>query len=159
VIEVEITGTDAVVARLESMSDKIRQSLRDAMQQQWYALQSYVVTEKLSGDPLHRRTAFLASSINTDSTFTDDATSIVGRVGTKVIYGRVHEYGGTFTIPAHERRVTSVFGHPVAGGVTTVRSHSATFPERSFLRSSMRDLSSQIREAMQQAVADAIAAG
>ncbi len=48
-------------------------------------------------------------------------------VGTDKPYGRVHEEGGTFTIPAHSRRKKS-------GGRANVRSHRATFPRRAYLQ-------------------------
>lgn len=152
-IEARVTGADRVVVRLQSLPDRLRSALKDSMQRQLFRLQAAVVTGKLSGDPLHRRTGNLASSIN--QRLTDDGTSIVGQVGTKVRYGAVHENGGTFQIPSHERTITQVFGHAVTPHAVTVRAHSATFPQRSFLRSSLRDLRSSILDALNADVASA----
>jgi phage gpG-like protein len=145
-IEASITGDDRVIARLEKVGPSIRQALHDAMRAQVFRIQHAVVTEKLSGDPLHRRTAVLATSIN--STVEDRGSEIVGRVGTKVRYGEVHEYGGTFEIPEHERRTKD-------GKTTTVRAHTATYPERSFLRSVLSELRPSVVESIRATIARA----
>lgn len=153
-IEVNVTGADKVVARIASMSDVIRAALRASMQSQLFRLQSQVVTGKLSGDPLRRRTGNLASSIN--SRLEEGGDGFTGTVGTKVRYAAVHEYGGTFTIPAHTRNVTTVFGRSVAAHSVEVRAHSATYPMRSFLRSTLSDMSSSIRDALAKSVMEAV---
>jgi phage gpG-like protein len=149
-IEGTVTGDSVVIARLERLGPSLRQALHDAMMVQMFRIQRAVVTEKLSGDPLHRRTGVLASSIN--ATVEDRGDDIVGRVGTKVFYGRIHEYGGTFEIPAHERRTKS-------GKTTTVRAHKATFPERSFLRSVLSELRPSVVDAIQTAIKNAAQEG
>lgn len=159
-IDVQVTGGDAAVARIASLSDKMRASLRDSMQRWWYRLQAQVVTTKLSGNPLHRRTGVLASSINvggaqTATEFTETDTQIIGRVGTKVRYGAIHENGGTFAVPEHSRTITQVFGHPISPRIVMVRAHSVTFPTRSFLRSTLRDMSTQIRDGIKADIAKA----
>lgn len=145
-IEATVTGSDRVVVRLQSLPDILRSALKNSLQRQLFRLQAAVVTGKLSGSPLHRRTGTLASSIN--QRLTDDGTNLVGQVGTKVRYGAVHETGGTFQIPEHTRTITQVFGRAVAPHQVSVRAHTATFPERSFLRSSLRDLRSSILDAL-----------
>jgi phage gpG-like protein len=157
-----VTGDDLVVARLAGLPDKMRERLTDAMKRQWFKVQAAVVTGKLSGDPLHRRTGVLASSINvggsdTATTFDDQPAQIIARIGTKVRYGKVHEDGGTFQIPAHERRLTQVFGRAIEERTVSVRAHTATFPQRSFLRSTLRDLGDQIKDDIRQAIAQAVA--
>ena len=159
-IEGAVTGGDAVILRLENLSGNLRQAVADALKREWFRIQAAVVTEKLSGDPLHRRTGVLASSINvggadTATEFVDEPTEIIGRIGTKVRYGFIHEYGGTFTIPAHERRVEARLG---GAGTTTVRAHTATFPERSFLRSTLQEQKPAVLEAIRAAVTRALAA-
>jgi len=149
-IEVKVSGAEQVVARIASMSDQIRTSVRAEMQRQLFAIQANTVTGKLSGDPLHRRTGVLASSINTQ--FLEDASGFTGRVGTKVRYAAVHEYGGVFDVPAHTRRVSQVFGRAVSLHEIEVRAHQAHYPERSFLRATLRAMESQVRSALETAV-------
>lgn len=149
-IEGRVTGDDIVVARLERLGPTVRQALHDAMLAQVLRVQAAVVTSKLSGDPLHRRTARLASSIT--SKVEDRADGLVGRIGTNVVYGRVHELGGTFEVPAHERKTKS-------GKTSTVRAHTATFPQRSFLRSVLHELQPSIVDAIQASIARAVKEG
>jgi phage gpG-like protein len=161
-IRLILTGDDKVETRIRGMNEKVRQALVDAVKTQWFALQSYVVRTKLSSQVLHRVTGNLASSINvggpnTASEFTETPVEIVGRVGTRVVYGAVHEYGGTFKVPAHQRTITQVFGRDVTPTVVSVAAHNVTFPERSFLRSSIQDMGTQIRQSIVKAVQEAMA--
>ncbi len=138
-IRMTLVGGTETVARFEKVSDKIYQDLMTTIKDQWFGLQSYIVTSKLSGQVLKRRTGLLASSINvggpqSTSRFTADNTQIVGKVGTAVVYAAIHEYGGTI-----ER--TSSKGN----------SFTQTFPERSFLRSGLQDKQAEIRGAIQAA--------
>jgi len=157
-----VTGDAEVIKKLRSMPQQIRAKLADEIKKQWFALQAHVVQRKLSGQVLRRVTGNLASSINVGgrnsaSEFVNTGQGdIIGRVGTKVRYGRVHEFGGTFTIKAHTRRFTQVYGRPVEPGVMNVRSYTMRMPERSFLRSSLRDRDPTIRGAMRRAVMEAI---
>jgi len=149
-----IYGDDRVEARITGMADKVRGILKVAMEREWFALQAHVVQDKLSGQVLRRRTGVLASSINVggaDSAteFLESPTELVGRVGTKVWYGRIHEFGGTFEVKEHSRTVD--------GRESTVKAHTVTFPERSFLRSGLVDRTSSIRDSIQSAVQYAMA--
>lgn len=140
---VTVIGADRVAQKLRDMPSRIREALFKAVQQQWLGLQGYIVQSKLSGQVLHRVTGNLASSINAGganslSTLVESGDAIIGTVGTKVRYARLHEYGATVNVPAYNR--TSKLGKSY-----TVRSHKATYPERSFLRSGIRDRADQIR--------------
>jgi phage gpG-like protein len=153
-ISSSVTGVETVLARFDAKSSSVREQLRRDMQGLLFKVQAQVVTGKLSGDPLHRRTGNLASGINTRVTETPDA--ITGTVGTKVVYGRVHEYGGTFQVPQHQREVTTVFGRAVAAHEVTVRPHPATYPERSFLRSTLADMADDIRDTIGTSAVEAV---
>jgi phage gpG-like protein len=161
-MSIEFTIDDAAVqARLAAMPEKARKAISDVMRQQWFRIQSEVVRGKLSGDPLHRRTGVLASSINvggadTASDFVESASSIVATIGTKVWYGVVHENGGTFQIPSHERTISQAFGRPITPKTITVAAHTATFPQRSFLRSTLRDMTPSVLAAIGAALATAL---
>ncbi|HXN32447.1 MAG TPA: hypothetical protein VN894_11315 [Polyangiaceae bacterium] len=146
-----VTGDAEVLARFSALPGTMRKAVSDAVKREWFRVQIAVVKQKLSGDPLHRVTGVLASSINvggaqTATSFDETETSITARIGTRVRYGAVHELGGTFQIPEHGR-----LGH-------MVRAHSATFPQRSFLRSTLAEMGPSIRENIARAVGNAIAA-
>ena len=162
-IKMVLVGSDKVEARFRTLSQRARDALTDAMKRQWFSLQAHVVSEKLSGQVLRRLTGNLASSINVGgansaSQFTETPAEIVGQVGTKVIYGAIHEDGGTVNVQAHTRNITQVFGRPVTPTEVFVRAHTATYPQRSFLRSSIRDLASEIRADIEQSVRKAVGA-
>lgn len=157
-----VTGDKEVEAKLRNLPQAIRIQLANEVKRQWFALQSHVVRSKLSGQVLRRVTGNLASSINVGgsqsaSEFIDgSAGPIIGRVGTKVRYGRIHEFGGTYTVKAHTRRFTKVFGRDVTPGIANVNSYSVTMPERSFLRSALADRDQVIRAALRRAVGVAL---
>ncbi len=157
-----VTGDEAVVRKLHTLPDKIRKQLGAEIRKQWIALQSHVIQDKLSGQVLKRVTGVLASSINvggadTASEFIESGSGdIIGRVGTKVRYGRIHEFGGSVTVKAHQRRFTQVFGRPVTPGIANVGAYTAHYPERSFLRSTLRDRNDIIRAALRRSVEEAI---
>lgn len=150
-IEAVIIGTPQAVARFKAAPEKARLAVFDAVKRQWFRLQAYVVQNKLSGQVLKRRTGTLASSINvggaqTATEIEQTPKEIIAKVGTKVKYGRIHEEGGAFKVPAHERLITQAFGNPITPTVVHVGAYVAHYPQRSFLRSSVRDLSARIRE-------------
>lgn len=160
-IEATITGDKLVLAHLEKLPSNLRKAISDSVRRQWFRIQAEVVRGKLSGVPLHRRTGNLASSINvggtdTATSFEESDTEVTGRIGTKVRYGAVHEYGGTFTVKEYQRRVTSrLLGeHEV-----TVKAHNVTYPQRSFLRSTLADMRPSVLEAIRADVARAAKEG
>ena len=163
-IDATITGGELVIARLEKAPASIRQALSNEVKRQWFRIQAEVVRQKLSGDPLHRRTGVLASSINAGgidsaTVFSDDSQEIVARIGTKVRYGRVHEEGGTFTVREYVRK--SARKRDERGrfkkGTGVVRAHTVTFPQRAFLRPTLNDMRASVLEAIRNAVMKAAA--
>lgn len=156
-----VYGDDKVIARLQAMPSRLRIALSNAMKTQWYALQRAIVSTKLSGQVLKRKTGVLASSINVGgpmsaTEFIDQPAEIIGRVGTRVWYGAVHEYGGSFTVKGHERTISQAFGRPISPRTVSVRSYTANFPERSFLRSGLQDRSAQIRDAIASSIKESL---
>ncbi len=111
-------------------------------------LQSYIRERKLHGDPLksHHGAAGLSGNVAyTEPQLQGD--SIIGTEGTNKIYGPVHEFGGTFTIREHIRRVSQVFGRQLSEPIEVlVRQHKATYPERSYLRSSLKENIERIKD-------------
>lgn len=156
-----VYGGEEVATRLRAMPSRLREVLVRAMKAQWFLLQRHIVNDKLSGQVLNRRTGNLASSINVGgkdslTQFIDEPAELIGRVGTKVWYGHVHEFGGSFTVKAHERTISQVFGRPVTPTRVQVRSYTAHYPERSFLRSGLRDRSAQFRGAIASAIRESL---
>lgn len=143
-------GSDAkVIAWLRSRGSILTAALLVEMQRQMIGLRNYVVASKLSGQALHTKTGTLRRSQFSD--VTQDGSIIRGVVATDPSaskYGKVHEFGGTFTVRAHLRKTRN--GHRM------LKSHSVTYPERSFLRSSLQERAESIVAGLQAAANKAL---
>ena len=157
----EISGLDDLLRRFNAIgaADKLKEGLTRGL----IGVQNATI-RKLSGPVLKNRTGTLRRSIH--YRLVEDEKGIDGVVGSfagnvnpksneeAYGYARVHEYGGTFNVPAHERRIgynsdservkllgkLGGFSKKVATYSTTmVRAHTVTYPERSFLRSSLSE--------------------
>ncbi|HEX3884750.1 MAG TPA: phage virion morphogenesis protein [Stellaceae bacterium] len=156
-ISTYIVGDAQVISLLERITPQVRSHVARTVGSLGLALQRRVQDEKLSGQALKVRTGNLRASINTE--VADSGSRVAATVGTGVRYGRVHEYGfqGIVSVRAHLRHVTQVFGRPVAA-TQNVRAHSrqVNLPERSFLRSALREMQGTIQAALNKAVADGL---
>lgn len=145
------------VLRLTNLPKKATAALRTAITREVIELANYVKASKLSGQVLKNRTGNLRRAVRAYP----PAVSLtivrgevaVDRAASK--YGKVHEFGGRVNIPAHEVREHVRAGHQVRAHM--VRAHGATYPERSFMRSSLRDRRAQIVQSIQRAVREAVA--
>jgi phage gpG-like protein len=169
-VSIHVVGKGLIVAKYGRMAGKVAVALTKTMKNEMVKLADYVRTHKLSGDPLHRRTGKLSRSITGDATLTGH--TVIGTVGTKgVPYAYVHEYGGTFDIPAHTRRIgfnakdvrirllnanNSVRAAVKSTGTQMVRAHTATYPKRAFLHPSLDENRENIMQALRDSVAEAI---
>jgi len=146
-IETHIFGKDELIERFEQLPAQLIAGLTSEMKTQMVRLADYVRANKLSGDPLHRRTGRLSRSVSGQASAS--GTKIRGTIGSKgVPYARVHEEGGTFDIPSYSRMQTMVFGRPMIPKEVTVRAHTATYPQRAFLKPSLLENEDRIREAL-----------
>jgi hypothetical protein len=73
-----------------------------------------------------------------------------------VSYARQHEYGfaGAVSVKAHLRMVKKAFGRSITPTQVHVRAHArnVVYPERSFLRSALKDMTPEILQALSSAV-------
>ncbi|HWR15166.1 MAG TPA: hypothetical protein VN577_10075 [Terriglobales bacterium] len=145
-IEVSFNGSnERVVSYIRNTGRRVVVELLREMERQMIMLRDRVVATKLSGQVLKNRTGTLRRSQHYSVTQTE--TSITGIVSTDPAaskYGAVHEYGGSYTVRAHLRK-----GH-------LVKSHTVTFSERSFLRSTLRESTPGIMDGLRAAVQRAI---
>lgn len=132
------TVTAAVVARLNALM---------------IGLQAHIVGDKLSGQVLHHRTGHLIDSTRLEPPTPEIVgPSVIGGVqsgGPIAVYARVHEYGLTVSVPEHVRRT-------LRGGEATVRAYTASYPERSFMRTGLDDMRQTIISGLQGAVHEAL---
>lgn len=154
-IKGSVKGLPETVAGFRTASGAVRQDVRKAVTRLAIMLQRHVKEKKLSGQVLKVRTGNLRRSIT--YRVVDSGSNIYGIVGTNVKYGRIHEYGGTFSIPEHLRTITQVFGRKLRSPIeVTVRRHTARFPERSFLRTALQDMMPTIREELRAVAVNAV---
>ncbi len=176
-----VEGSKEMMAKFDALPAKIRDRVGGkAMNQGALLLESYIRTEKLSGQVLRVRSGRLRSSITHRVAQEGDDT--VARVGTNVIYAKIHEYGGTITpknaqyltIPlpvaltaagVARYRARDLISQPSLGGfkATFFRNHvlygkypsgrvvpvfvlkkSVRIPERSYMRSSLREKAREV---------------
>lgn len=147
-----VVGQEGVIAMLKEVHPSRMNSIRAAVKAETTNIVREA-KEKVSGPVLKTKTGDLRRGINEQ--FEEDDTSITGSAGInsgKAKYPAVHEYGGTFTVREHTRKLTMVFGRPVKSvREITVRAHQATYPERSYLRSTLRENEARIRAAIARA--------
>lgn len=127
-LNLSITGGTELVARLRTGANTVAEALRQEMATQMARAADWSRANKLSGDPLHRRSGQLSTSLTARAEL--DGGIVRGVLGSPLVYGRVHETGGTFNIPGHSR--TSK-----AGKSFDVRAHTANYPQRAFLMPSL----------------------
>jgi len=113
------------------------------------------VMGKLSGDVLRVRTGRLRRSIHPEWDFKQGYSGAT--VGTNVEYAGIHEYGfsGSVLVKSFQREMTKAFGKPISPTQVTVRAHTRNInmAERSFLRSTLREMNSEIVEGLQKVIA------
>jgi phage gpG-like protein len=155
-IEVGLTGDDALVQRLRSLPARIHDRLLATMQRLGIDLRERVVAN-LSGAVLHRRSGRLAAAQRVE--ITDEDTWIGFKVGfdpATVPYGAIHEYGGTTRAHLIEAKNRKALAFNLGGRLIfakRVQHPGSKIPERSFLRSALADFAPQALAALT-AIAD-----
>jgi phage gpG-like protein len=149
---------DDFSASLAAMPDQVRQALSSKANMLAVALEAKI-QQKLSGGVLNMRSGALASSII--ATVDESSVDISVRIGTSgdVKYAAIQEFGGT--IPPHEivpdKAKALAF---VLGGkqvfAARVSLPAVTMPERSYLRSSLAEMATEITGELSHAVVEAI---
>jgi len=144
---------------LKNAPGKIRASVLRTVTLLTTDIQASVIGDKLSGQVLHVRTGNLRGSVNKKVIESDKGYT--GIVGTNVIYGRIHEYGfnGSVNVKAHLRMMNQAWGREVRNPhQVNVRSHSMTMrvPEKSFLRSTLKDFQPRILRDLKKAASKAL---
>ncbi len=154
-LSVSLRVADRLSDRIDAMQPaRLRPALRPTIERETIALQAHVVEHKLSGQVLHVRSGTLRRSIT--YAMHEDDEAIVGIVGTNLEYAAIHEYGGTIHVPEIRPRNAKALHFYVGGKevfAKKAKAHDVHMPERSFLRSALRDR----REAFVAAVRAALA--
>ena len=145
-INLSLVGGANVIRQFEKFPPSLATELRNTIQTLSFQLQSKVQQDKLSGQVLKTKTGTLRRSISHRTHDSGNAT--YGVVGTNSNYGMMHEFGfkGTENIKSHLRTIKMAWGKSIKPRQVTVKAHTrkVDYPERSFLRSALKEMETQI---------------
>jgi phage gpG-like protein len=152
-LSLSLEGLQALDAKLSGYPDALAASLGKASDLLASALVAKIVGDKLAGGVLQSGTGALAASISSEViSGSDGILATVRSSGVK--YAAIQEFGGK--TPAHE--ILPLKGQAlafIANGAQrfarSVQHPGSQIPERSYLRSSLSDMSDQILDAFSQA--------
>ena len=160
-IGMEIIGSERVITALGEAPVKVNVAVKSSLDAFAAELASYIKSDKLAGNPLHRRSGNLSASIFPYRQ--DSGTGMEGgaRGGGDIPYAKIHEFGGV--IPAHEvvarnARALSFTVDGVRRFAKSVQIPAVTMPERSYMRSAFEERAPSGIEQLRAAVKEAIAA-
>jgi HK97 gp10 family phage protein len=151
-----LVGDQQLIARLNAMPDRLRSGIARAVTRLCIETQA-LVQQKLSGSVLKVRTGTLRSSVNfkVDQT----ATAVTGTVGTAVKYAGYHEFGVPHSWEIRPKSARALAFELNGKTIFAKRVIHPPLPERSFLRSALREMEPKIESELSAAVGEAVHAG
>lgn len=157
IINISIVGGKETIAKIRNMSSAIEAALYVKAVTLALMLEKYVKTSKLNGQVLNRITGALARSIN--NKVDRVSNGVMARVFSAgdVKYAGIHEYGGV--TPAHViiPKKANALAFAMGGKMSffaKVNHPGSKIPERSYLRSSLRDKSVEISTGFKKTVVE-----
>ncbi len=150
-----LIGRENVSPFLRGIPPKIEEQLKIEVEALAIKLTRKVKEEKLSGQELKNRIGALRASINYK--IQNGYRAFYGIVGTNKQYAAVHEYGfdGIVNVRSFLRMLVKAFGKQLLNPVqVTVGAHTRhmIMPERSFLRSSLREMKPEVLKRLAEAI-------
>lgn len=150
-LQITIVGKKEVIDNLKTKRVRLIQAIFQTMKEQALLLVRHIQRDKLQGQVLHHRSGRLQGSIKQNVTKTE--TGVLATVYTNVEYAAIHEYGfqGAVSVKEHLRTITKAFKVELTQPKKiTVRQHTrnVNLPERSFMRSALKDNTEQIQKAI-----------
>lgn len=155
-VTVTVTGDRELITRFKTMPRAINAALYAKVLALSLKLEKKIKVEKLNGQVLNRITGALARSIH--SLVDRGADFVIGRVFSSgdVKYAAIHEYGGTTKPHIIVPKKANVLAMANGGFAMRVNHPGSKMPERSYMRSSLHDMSVEISLGMKTAVVAAI---
>lgn len=157
-INITMVGDRAVIAQLSSFRNGLHAALHRRITILVLQLERRVKL-KLSGNVLNVRTGALRRSIQSD--VRDSGQAITGRVFSTgdVKYAAIHEFGGRTKAHVIEAKNGKALRFAMGGAMVfakRVNHPGSVMPERSFLRSSLREMRDEIVQSLSDAPAEAM---
>lgn len=154
-IRMMVTGDKELIARLDAMPASVAVSLLRKVHELVLRLQAFIQRDKLSGQVLNRKSGRLMRSIKTK--VEQAARAVYGIVfqSADVPYGGIHEFGGRTSAHVIMPKKASVLAFNWKGAKVFFRKVNhpgSTMPERSYMRSGLRDMSVEISTGIKMAV-------
>ncbi|HEY2446245.1 MAG TPA: hypothetical protein VGI20_10960 [Rhizomicrobium sp.] len=139
-----------VATRLLALPREMRGGVRGTMQAQMLELLA-IMRAKLSGDVLNARSGNLRASIKAEFDVDNGALTARSASDGSVPYARIQEYGGRIGIPelrpVDARALAFAYGGRMVFAKRTA-AHVVTIPERSYLRSSLKEFAGSFVDAI-----------
>jgi len=153
-----LTGHEQLIPYLRKIYPDTQAALEESVGQLALKLARKIKEEKLTGQQLKNRTGGLRNSISQRIDISDGRITAV--ISSRKPYAMAHEFGfnGTVTVKEHMRQIRQAFGKPISPVTVQVRTHTMHMhlPERSFLRSSLREMETEIKAGMRDALGRAL---
>lgn len=154
-LNVSLIGDTELRAKLSGMPSKIHDALLRKITALSFKLQAYIRIEKLSGQVLKHQSGNLWRSIQ--QRVDDQGSAIYGRAFSSgdVKYAAIHEFGGKTSPHVIEPVKAKVLAFVMGGKqifAARVNHPGSVMPERSFMRSSLKDMQQEIVDGMTEAV-------
>lgn len=160
-LNITIVGDRELVAKLDLRGVRAKEAVVREVTSLTLQLERKVKAEKLSGQVLNVRTGNLRASIHSILPVEQTGGTIRGRVASSgdVKYAGIHEFGGK--TPAHV--IMPVKANALAfmmGGkmifAKKVNHPGSTMPERSFLRSALKEMAPDVERGLNEAIKKAL---
>lgn len=146
-MKIELKLSDKSKKLIRKMPDVTVPAIYKGMKRAMLTAERTAKGEYLSGRALKRRTGRLRSSLTAHVAIVGD--HVVGRLGTNVIYARIHEKGGEIR---PKRAKALRFQIPGVGWRTVKK---VTMPKRPFLRPAFEDNTDEFRAIFSKAMREA----
>jgi phage gpG-like protein len=151
VLTIRLSDIEALDTRLAALPAELKADLMAKIASLASALAEKIRSEKLSGQVLNAVSGALRDSIGSETSFEGD--SIVASLGSDgaVKYAAIHEYGGKTAaheiLPSKANVLTFVAGGAMRFA-RRVEHPGSLIPERSYLRSSLAEMTDEILAAL-----------
>lgn len=156
IVNIVVNGDKEVIAKFKSMPAAVHAALLQKVYELSLKLEAHVKKNKLSGQVLGRKSGRLIRSIGSKVLQTPQSVFGIVFQSSDVPYGAIHEYGGKTGAHLIVPKKAKVLAFAGKGGgqvfARKVNHPGSTFPERSYMRSSLRDLSTEISTGMKEAI-------
>jgi len=145
-----LVGDQELIAKLSAMPRRVQAGLARAITR--LSLEGERLSkQKVSGEVLHVRTGALRSGIHAIPT-TSTATEVKGGWGSSVYYGKFHEFGVPHSWEILPKSARALAFEINGQTVFAMRVMHPPLPERSFMRSALREMAPRIKSEIEAAV-------